>query len=445
MAQEIVIREIAGHKIALGLTWYAIEAIDDLAHASSELARKEKLHYGCVISSRGMAVAGLSKRSARAPSGAAWLATASSGEKVALMQPLGDGVFWGCAVKDGLPLPTFDVVGDLQAVASKMRPLANDETFKIFAPEGLLEGASQSDFGTLVQGVRAPKNIGVIVSGTSKLILLAIAMVLVGGVGYMWWANQQKSLASKNKVLQAQIAAQKAAAAVLGEKQEIIDKQKKAYAAALAEFEKKLGAPPTLEVAKAWLDAVGTVELRPPGWRASQIDCQHGDGAETINCSVTYMREKVGTMADMTAWLDATKLSGKVDVDRAFVAVTGEKLVLRKGMQLAQIEGWGAMKTALLNQLQPVTLAGISFDFRNAPAPQEFTARKPKAKEDLAPPLKMPASIGTWTMSGKNFFEVTDMAALVDRPGIQVKSLAVTISASAGIQWRMEGTYVSKQ
>lgn len=422
--------------VTLGLDWHSLDGEYELRTAANKIARKEKRSLGVIAKSGLAAMVGLADRGAGGVAAAQWLSLACQKSDLILVQPIEEGNFWICAIQSGLPVPTFDLVTDQAGAIEKVRELRElRKAVTVYAPAGMFAGAVEGSFESLVANCPdKPTKIGKVTKSAAGPLLLLVVILAAAGGGY-YYVDKKRSIARQRSLIEQ---AQKDAQDVLGEKRKILEKQKAAYDSALEALNRDIASPEPRSLVTSWISAIEAVPVAEAGWLLISAECASN------SCTASFQRDTFGTMRSFATWANQQGWGGstKIEPELALVAIPASSVPTRANNKLEGMTAWGTIRPAVISRLQEVTPAGPRFDFAKAEEPQVFLARKPGTKEDLGPPLKLPAAFGKWTLSGRYLHEPRELAQLINEPNIIVDTLSLRMQKSA-IEWRMEGRYVA--
>lgn len=415
-----------GHKLAVGMAWKALPGISSTAREIAALCNESGVRFGAVVTTDDATLVGLHNSTAKVAAGAAWVAEGSKGDAIVLLEPIGDDLCWICAVRNGAPQPSFDLVVSNTEIAGVLKRLSAFGEFKTLSKE--YEGANESiDFLDLTEG-KKPKYLKQItgVQREVKVIGAAAVCVVLAGFLFVHYSRQQ---AQQN----AQITVDR-----INASQEETRKReaeiRRVNEIAAAELQVRLAvsaAPSTLGAISAWLDAVENLPITVAGWNLGSIHCT------ATNCIVTWKRTRYGTTETfLSAAADAGWKVGSYFVDTAETTIA-VAAAARSGNP-KEIPAEAAVMPELLTALQSIDLAGVTFSIKRPEQPLGVVTNT----EPVGAQLKeSPWKIGKFTLAGKHLFEVHDVPEYLDRDNV---SLAAFDFDAASNIWNLEGSYAVK-
>ena len=234
---------IDNKKWVVGIEWQILPGeTDDYKDEIKEASKKAGKNFGVTFDYDDVRVLGLLEKKVKEPVAAAYAARANqkmlkreeeeeneSGTPTAnplkdwiIVEEVGDH-YWLCAIKNGIPLPGFDVVEDLDQIKNKIFELLEVDTYTIYTKservDELLRGVKFSEPKSLAELIEEAKfekvdlnkiKVTQLIGIDSKYLIVMIVVLGVFVLGY--FLNdfiQNQSLASKAKELEAQQMRQK--------------------------------------------------------------------------------------------------------------------------------------------------------------------------------------------------------------------------------------------
>lgn len=416
-------------KAVVGLTWHAIigqSGDKELA----ELCTKHGSQFGVVLKSAEASIAGLSDAAISGPSAAAWLASASKGESIVLLEPLPDGQIWLCAVRNSMPQPGFDIVidPDPAVAAEHLNKLGAIAKFKVVS-RYFAEVDEDNDFATLIEGVK-PQFVHQLtgVSAVVKYAVAALVLLIGGGIGgYYFYEDAQRAAAAKN--LEVLRLANDAAT-----QREAEARRQAALAAAEATVTTRVtSAPSPTGLIGGWLSAFDQIPTSVTGWSMAKVDCI------ATECKITWARKEAGTSAEFIARAANSGWRILSQDMNSFVTVVSAESQPRSGRAQDVPSSEQAMPQ-LLTAMQRLSLIGIQGQLNQA-APvgaEAASAAAPGQKPDPTAAPPSPWKIGSLTLTGRSLFEPREVVNFLEYGHVSISSLNINFDNQS---WTMEGSY----
>lgn len=322
--------------------------------------------------------------------GALMLAAASSDALV--LESLGDGNAWMCAVKDGVPLPGFDVVAPESEARSLLAEAMN------YVPDAELYGNVSGTYASLASVITAVSRQdaakAALVSPANPFVTIALVfgllMLASGGIYSFYQYDKQQVLEreglrlnllemQKNEAIErARIERQREIERIVAEAQRTLW-----YAVA-----------PHMQM-MVWLSVVKSIPLSVRGWIPTEIEC-------TGNvCRAHWMRRSAMALPSSARYLPGRLES--VNENEAISVVDSKPVPLTEWSH--GVEKWPIADL-------PVTVA----------SEQQVTANFSAANELVAVPGTQPpvvlAKAGTWRIAGRNHILLLAALEHMHLPGL---------------------------
>jgi Pilin accessory protein (PilO) len=307
---------IGPNMVIVGLDWMTSQAVTPKEAIEEVLSQDKSKPYGCVVEGVDTIAVGLSEKSEKGNVGAAWLADSQKEDgDVVLVESIGGGDYWLCAIKNGAPFYGSDLVGDFDHIEKEARSILETGGFtlmssdqamldalKDIAPNQIQEGFSAAAKG---KGTYKLKSLKL----QRKAVMYALAGVvlfcfLAGAVMYgLEWMNDSQLAAKAQQK-------KKQAAAALAQQIE----------AAKADFEiakTTLVTEKTREVeglltnqsgrnaTSQWAKALGSLRLDTAGWAYSEAAC------DTKECVLQLRPTDGATNKDLFTLFPGASLDAK--------------------------------------------------------------------------------------------------------------------------------------
>lgn len=429
--------EIDGHSVAVGLQWQSLRSETSEKKEASEIAKESNAEFGTLFVRDNITFLGIFPGAAPRGTicGAACLAAAAGERKedFVLLEPAGDNLVWLCAVRNGAPLKGYDVVVSGAQAFNLIDELSQSiDGLNIYSRDGFVDGSMPGNFLDLVRSEsenwisKAPRVVRL--RGVSKILSLAIAIVVIGGlgtIGGMYYLDRASEAAS---ALQEAATAQMKGAASASEIAKVEDDAKAAIA---TEFKQKLGGTPSYDIQiSRWLTAIENVPSNLAGWDASTMVCSQD------LCSITYRRQKVGTLEDfISSAADNSYPLGKVSGNEVEInlKIQGEG----RSLPSSQLPSEKLALWPLLSQLQLLELAGLTFDVRES---KKFSVMTAVIPNHPSVPVLSQWSMGEYSISGKQYFEIRDSSEYLVFSFISATSLKINLGTGS---WVIGGSYAT--
>lgn len=420
---------IAGKKLAVGLTWVALPGIASQAREIAQIATETGCRYGVVLSTDDSVVVGLSAKPLKAPSGAAWVAAGSKGEDIVLLEPVGDDHVWVCAVRNSAPQPEFDVVVHVSEVAATLERLEAICKFKIVSKH--FEGADdERDFLEVIDGKR-PNAVRQITGINGSVKLAAAGLVGVVVLGLVW---SEYSKRREQEAAQERLAVLNASQAEAQKREADLRRQQERIAAEAAVKARVTSAPSPADFVATSLSAIEDLPRVAAQWRLSSVTC------DTSACKISWSRTKSGTTEGFLA--AAEKAGWQVQSHDFNTAQTTIAIsVPGRNGSLNDVPIEEAANISLRSALQQLALAGVSSTISPAISPAAAPPKAPGAPASSPAAVSVPWKVGTLQLTGKRFFEIRGIPDYLQRNYVALSSLTYKAEAST---WTMEGSYAVK-
>ena len=448
--------------VVIGLEWELLDAGASEHKAKRDiLKRNPGVKAGVLVRSVVAAVLGLlppSQKKPSVPSGAALLALAnqqaqlrgsvqSSGvedNQWIVIERLGEDEYWVVDIKDGVPLPGSDFVGDLDKVRNYLADTVGGTNFKVFSSDevvlrlaGLDTTTVHRGAGDIIADLEKPSRANLKpLSGLDPVVLIVIAAIVVGLVGYFGWAAYEKQARAQ--------AAQMAAAQRATADARKLSEEKKNYVAAIeaaviqaldagvANVDAALQTSSPEEVLMAWSGMVEAVPLDHSGWATDRIECALESPTQPV-CTVVLKR----TPLSINRILLEDYPDAEIVANEASYVIRGPELVPRVA-NWSQLGNARALMIGLMSDLQFVRSTGLNYsqgesqDITQAvtlPAPPPSLFKPGDPKQATAPaPINTGVAKGQLGLSGQGLWQLQGLSTLIDQQGVAVVSLTVSLT-----------------
>lgn len=425
--------------VAIALDWHLLQGNTSERKEVDAIVRRNGTKFGCVIESdEGLTMVGLSAdKQISAHCGAAWLARASGGDAIVLVEPLPDGRLWLCAVRAGLPVQDMDLVIEPALLHERLREFLSDggEARLCSTLENLDQAypaVSPQSFAELV-GATKPVRITRI-SGVNPAVFLVAATVSValgGWYGVDNYLAKVRRLEAQAKlqqltVMQQQQEAERVAAA----------KRQRLEAGQARIRQVILDKPSMATIVQAYLDVLRPKPLTIAGWTLSAYDCSQ------LLCTLSWARQPGGTVL---SFLEAAERQGwSVDKAEGNDAVTSHQVAAEPRVSsIEDLSEDAPFRAALESQLQRAGVTGMRYELPKAEPLDKMMPAPPAPLPGEAPQTvePLPYLVGDLTVKGGSFFELRELPDYVAHPGLSVKNLRGDMKIN---EWTLELNYATR-
>jgi len=431
--------------ISVGLDWYLLPGTTSERKEIAELAKKHSANFGVVVTNdkTGFTVLGLSsEKKAGAPSGAAWLAKASAGESMVLIEPIQNGKIWLCAVRAGLPVQGLDIVIDESQLHEKLPEfLETSQDSRIYSTYDNISdlgygNISSQSFAELVSNTKQER-IARIAGIPTSLMVVAVAGIIVSAIWYGTDIYFTQIEYARNLVLnenknQKQIAgsieaARKTAAKRLEDAQSLI---KNAV----------LKQPSVGNIIDALFTSVERMPTSTAGWNLVGLDCT------TKNCTFSWLRTRVGTVL---GFIESAESKGWTITHAEGDTATTESSIDAEP-RVATIDDLSidsVFRVAFETKLQKLKLIGIDYQLKKSESIEKSLPQSLASSNKSAPAspalvsAPLPWKVGDVTIRGKNLFALRAMPDYLEHPGVAVKHVSANLSQN---EWNLEVNYATR-
>ena len=429
--------------VAVALDWHLLPGTTSERKEIDALTKRTGAKFGCVLADdeAGLTIVGLSTDKKESVNcGAAWLARASAGEAMVLVEPLESGRIWLCAVRAGLPVQGMDVVIEPAQLHERLREFLNDggEAKLCSTLENLDQvytNVVPQSFAELVANTK-PERVRRI-SGINPAIAMTAGLLVVAFGGwygvdyYVTKLRQQEAHAKLEQlnVLQQQQAAERRAAA----------KRARLEAGQAMIRQVVLEKPSVPVIMNAYLDELSTKPLTIAGWTLTAFDCSQ------LTCSLSWHRQSGGTIA--------TFIKAAEDNSWTLATVEGSDAVTTHAVQaepransIDELSEDAPFRAALESHLQEASSNGLHYELSKSEPLDRMMggnaatvdAKAGQPAQDVDP---LPYWVGTLTVKGSTLFELRELPDYIGHPGLSVKSVHGDLKTN---EWTMELYYATR-
>lgn len=425
--------------VAVALSWHSLPGTTSERKEIDAIVRREGASFGCRLTDddSGVTVLGITDdRREGIACGAAWLARASGGDPIVLVEPLGSGRLWLCGVRAGMPVPGLDMVIDLSQLHEKLHDLLRD------VPDSRL-CSTLDNLGTVYPNV-VPQSFAELVAQTKQEkikriagvnpALVAIAGAVIVGMGgwfgfdaYMVKVRQAEAQAQLNEIA----ADQKRRGDLLAAK---LYQQHVAAGEAML-HDVVLDRPAVDGIVAAYMTELESKPLIVAGWNLIGYDCAQ------LACALSWQRGNSGTVlgfmkaAEGFGW-QISQIGGDLAQSSHPVQASGRNAALES------LDVDGAFRAALETRLQQAGSTGVKYELSKS-EPLEKSLTPPAAPPGQpAPVMKpLPWKVGTVVVKGNRLFELRELPEYIVHAGLSVKNVRGDIKTN---QWTMELNYATR-
>lgn len=425
--------------VAVALSWHSLPGTTSERKEIDAIVRREGVTFGCVLSEdeAGVTVLGLTdERREGHACGAAWLARASAGAAIVLVEPLAGGRLWLCGVRAGMPVPGLDMVIDLSQLHEKLHDLLRD------VPDSKL-CSTLDNLGTVYPNV-VPQSFAELVAQTkpekikrisgANPALIAIACLVVIGMGgyfgveaYLKKARQAAAQAQLNELAADQKRRNELQAAKLY--------QQHVAAGEAMLHEVVLDRPAVDGLVAAYMSELESKPLTVAAWNLLTYDCAQ------LSCTLTWQRSRQGNVlgfmkgAEANGW-QAGKVTGDVAETIHPIHVAGRDAAIES------LEVDAAFRAALETRLQQAGVSGVKYELSESESLDKTLTPPAPPPGQPAPVMKpLPWKVGTVIVKGSQLFELRELPEFISHAGLSVKSVRGDIKTN---QWTMELNYATR-
>ncbi len=451
--------EIDGHPLAVGLTWRPLQGLASESREIAALAKAAGSRTGVVLRFGDMVLAGLAPKRVRGKhvAGAAWLALACRShelDNIVYVESLSDAESWLCAIRNGAPVPDYDVVCPRHQIAALLGDLSQYQAMRVLSSDAMLPDSETVSFAALIDGIKPPL-MGQVSGLRPAYVLLAVVVAAALLGGFAWQIHDERTRTQQGWSAQAGESERQA--------HEERGRTEQREREARTEIENRvLSTPSAQAMVDAWFVTLEAIPESMMGWRRGDIRCTRTE------CTVAWKRERVGTVDSFVAgaaernWTVTARSANDAQV------VFPVSAPARTG-SAEEIPAHADFSARFTTQFQRMELAGLTFSLREPDANKKSDApaagapphrRGPGTSEPSGPrgphgtgaalgppgsrgaqPDASPWRTGTFDLNGKLLFELRDSADYLEKfTNVSLQSLRLELHKS----WTVGGTYAVK-
>lgn len=284
---------IGPYTILASLEWLASQASTKKEAIEEALNHDKTKKYGIVVEGSDTFAVGMMAKQEKGIVGAAWLAESQKEDgDFILVEPIENGEFWMCAVKNGTPFYGSDLVGSFDVIEQEVKSLLQSGGFRLITTDekiGQTLGSfatsfTAASFESTVKGKPTFKVIALKAAAQKNMFIVGgilITGMVAFGLNVAWdsyqedKAMQEQMLKQQQKNAQLQQARDSAKAKFEADKKRLI-------ADKLAEIDRELKLQGNPLILKTWADAAIGFSLVDYGWVPKKINCNATDCAGLI-------------------------------------------------------------------------------------------------------------------------------------------------------------------
>lgn len=464
--------KIGNKSYGVALDWHLLQKGGPTGKEIKLLCKDTGMKFGCKISLKindeKLDVVGLSSEKTSAIPGAALLAEAnrihlgdgSSGDESPdwlLVEKIDGSDYWLCAIKDGVPAPGMDMVGNYDYVTSYIADILDAGSFTVFSTDdrireyiGEMYSSEDKDFESLISGLKSKVKIEQLEGIPTEAIAVfgGIAIVtILGGGGYFMWQEQEA------KRIQEEARAKAARDLEASKNNQKINDQQLQAAAEAAIAQKKfliLSDVNNFDVVSERIRSlIYKVDYVYGGWRADNINC----AIDSSKCTLTLKRDAMmlGTRNSILSIFP----NAVITADDAVVDFAITKHNFPADYKFTDnIASDDNFANNYISYMQGLFNAGITHSFENSVAVQQTVTRpappvpcsNPTGNCPPPPPITGQVDVGYKTgklsLVGSGVDKYADLVnTLGSTKSIVIKNVSFKIDSS---DWKLDGEYYTR-
>lgn len=382
-------------------------------------------------------------------------ADTAEGEQVWLViEKLNDDAYWFLVVREGVPMPTTDIVISYgvtiqlmgEALNNQVVLFSNDQDIRDQA-QGLAYRIEDKGFAQITEKVRPGRAQIRALSGIPASIILSLVLVVLG-IGLWWgysaWQGHQQKLLAQQR---AQQAASEQAAKLQKDQAAYDAEVRKAVLAALKSGMDKVNAtlvsPSAPDVIDGWVDLVENTSINHSGWDVSGFECAYTDGRP--QCVVSLARGPYGiNRLLLEDHPDAVLEGDKATYTIQAPAQPARQTVVR---DLPQASDFTA---DFISELQFLRLARITYNLAESKEmtepvkmpPQPTSMFKPGTTPPVAAaPVQLGVASGDLTLSGATLWQLRGLRQLLGGSNLAAQTTSLTATRASTGGWTLKVIY----
>lgn len=460
--------EVKGKKWVVGLEWETLPGEKSTKLEAKDSAEKTKSNFGILIDYDDQFAIGLSKKSSKLPSAAAYLAlanqevrnTGSVDEYSAdwiIVEEVSDDKFWIGIVKNGIPSPQGDSVLDITAIKEIIIALLMHDTYRLFSTCGEIKAifgdmktVEEVSINTLTEDIKA-KNKFIKLKGIPNTVIYAgfgVLALIIGGFGVSSLIEghdmREKMANIEKQRMQEEVAKQQKYAADL---QKYEEGKKEAKKQAINNILLGMSATPNYML-KSWYNVVGNIELGTHGWKLENIECYLIDStpteAQKSACDIKFTKSELSTNRMLLQEYPDALIKGNEAVITKQVPLDASGLLAMKEDDINTLpttRTWGADMISQLQLLKTVDIEhaikpSIDIVFKTPLKPVDpKTNPAPNAAPINEGDQPVGVAKGQITIKGNNIDLLQEVADNVQFTGVGARKATFQVQGLGIIAW----------
>lgn len=488
LEEESKVITLDSFRVVAGLEWTALPSEIPERKALSEYIssgrKNKKPSKGIIVRSGGVTVVGRAESKIKipkdTPSAAALIAfsnqkvieesggLSSEGTSeehnwivVEKLDDYGDD-YWMGAVKNGVPIPGGDIIGNLDKMIEQVGMiLAATSNFTIFTTDKDIKynfvsetNVIEKSFSEFVREIPTKKaeltyfSIGLMIAAG----IFVVAILAVGTWwGYSQWVDarkaeqQQRATAARVAAQQSQIREETATY-----EREVEEAVLEALRSGMGEISAGISTPSPREHIDAWMNIIYNTNIYQHGWEIKEIEC--GLDGEDPFCNISLDRGALGVNRLILEAIPDVEIEG----DSAYYTIKTSPRHARNNT-FDHISSAGAFERGLISDLQILRLSGLNHDISASqeivkqatiPPPPAIIPQAISEAGGAVPPqtsvtIQLGFGGGTIGLRGDGMWQLKGVANYVDIPNVRARALKITINTSSleRTQWDLALDY----
>ena len=370
-----------------------------------------------------------------------------------VIQKLSENEYWFLLVRDGVPMPTTDIVipydGVVQLMAEALtHPVvlfSNDQDI-IDQAQGLAYRVEKKDFSEIVAGVRPGRAQIKALKGIPASVILSLIMVVLTlslWWGYSAWQAHEARKAAQQKA-QAAAAAQ---AAQLRKDQEAYDGAVRqavlsALKSGMDKVNANLVAPSVPDVIGGWLELVHQTSINHAGWEVSGFECAYAE--DRPECTVSLKRGTYGVNRLLLEDHPDAVLEG----DQATYKIVAAESPSRQ-TSIAELPHAKDFTANFISELQFLHLASVTYTLSESKEMTESVKLpeppasmfKPGATPPAVGPVQLGVATGELSLTGNSLWQLDGLAYLLSGSNLSAQGLSLAATRAETGAWTLKVAY----
>lgn len=383
-------------------------------------------------------------------------ATTDSDQVWLVIEKVSENGYWFLMVRDGVPMPTTDVIIPYDAAISLMdevkslHPVIFSSDPEIRAQAiGFASRVEDKGFVEITQHLKKGRAQVKPLSGIPASLILSIVLI-VCAIGLWWGYSTWKSNQQMKEAQQRAAAAASEQAAKLRQDQAAYDEAvRKAVIDALHAGINKVNAtlitPSAPDVIDGWVNLLESTSINHAGWDVSGFDCQYQD--ELPQCSVALTRGPFG----INRLLLEDHPDAVIEGDKASYVVKSSAQQPRQ-TSIKELPGSSEFTSSFISELQFLKLANISYNLGESKEMEEAVKLPPKPASMFKPGetpdaaaaggvIKLGVATGELTLSGATLWQLRGLRSLLAGSNLAAQNTNINATRAATGTWNLKVTY----